>query len=224
MLLAAYFAVGRRMDRRAAIFVTGVALLLLALVSPLDALGDEYLLSAHVAQHFLLALVVPALFVLGAPENLPAMPRWLSNPWIAWPLGVGSMLVWHVPALFNAALASEPLHIAQHLDFLVTGTIFWWPVFGSRPLSTAPAVTYLFTACSACSLLGATLTFGPVGAYPVYVHASLPLIRETWGIDARSDQQLAGMLMWVPGCFVFLSAILVKVKEFYAAEPARAAA
>ena len=133
------------------------------------------------------------------------------------------MLVWHVPALFNGALASDPLHIAQHLDFLVTGTIFWWPVFGPRrQLSTAPAVTYLFSGVqlrAACWAPRSPLvrwaltrsTFTP----------TLPLVRETWGIDARSDQQLAGMLMWVPGCFVYLSAILVKVKEFYAAGPGR---
>jgi len=186
LLLAAYFTLARRLDcrfdRRAATFAGGVGVLLLALISPLDALGDGYLLSAHVAQHFLLALVVPALFVLGAPLNLPRLPGWFSN-----------------------------------------SRITWWPIFRpdqSRRLSTAPAVTYLFTACTACSLLGAALTFGPIGAYPAYLHPAdtlgiLPLIRDVWGFDARSDQQLAGMLMWVPGCFVYLSAILVKVRVFY---------
>jgi len=227
LLLAAYFTLARRLDcrfdRRAATFAGGVGVLLLALISPLDALGDGYLLSAHVAQHFLLALVVPALFVLGAPLNLPRLPGWFSNSRITWPLGVGVMLLWHLPVLFNAALTNEPLHIAQHLSFLASGTLFWWPIFRpdqSRRLSTAPAVTYLFTACTACSLLGAALTFGPIGAYPAYLHPAdtlgiLPLIRDVWGFDARSDQQLAGMLMWVPGCFVYLSAILVKVRVFY---------
>jgi cytochrome c oxidase assembly factor CtaG len=218
------------MDRKSAFFIAGVAVLLLALVSPLDALGDEYLLSAHVAQHFLLALVVPPLLVLGATDRLrrrlPAMPRWFRNARIAWPLGVGCMLVWHVPAFFNAALASEPLHIAQHLSFLATGVIFWWPVLQPDPArrpSPWAAIGYLFSACTACSLLGAALTFGPTGAYSAYLHPAdtlgvLPLIRNQWGIDVKSDQQLAGMLMWVPGCFVYLSAILVRVGEFYRKE------
>jgi cytochrome c oxidase assembly factor CtaG len=225
-LVAVYFAIAGKFTRRAIPFLAGVTLLLLALVSPLDALGDEYLLSAHVAQHFLLALIVPPLLVLGAPASLSRLPG--LRPWLAWPLGVATMLVWHIPALFNAALGSELLHIAQHLSFLVAGVIFWWPIFGpdrSQRLHTAPAIGYLFSACVACSLLGAALTFGPVGAYPAYLNPAdslhiLPLIRDVWGLDAKSDQQLAGMLMWVPGCFVYLGAILSKIGGYYHVEAA----
>ena len=81
------------------------------------------------------------------------------------------MLAWHIPALFNAALANDGLHIFQHLSFLVTGTIFWWPILGpleDRHLPALAAVSYLFSACVCCSLLGAFLTFGPVGLYPAY--------------------------------------------------------
>jgi cytochrome c oxidase assembly factor CtaG len=132
-----------RVFSKALYFFAGVLLLALDLMSPLDRLADEYLLSAHIAQHFLLALIVPPLLLLGisardlekAMARRPLLSRlehYLGNPAIAWPLGVGAMLVWHVPALFNAALTSESLHIFQHLCFLATGTIYWWPVVSSH--------------------------------------------------------------------------------------------
>lgn len=202
---------------RAPYFLAGVLLLLLDLVSPIDTLADGHLFSAHVAQHFVLALVIPPLWLLGLPEfdlgPLAKFERVLGHPPVSWLLGVGTMLVWHIPVLFNAALASDALHIFQHLSFLVTGTIFWWPILGprGRRLATLPAVSYLFSACLCCSLLGAFLTFSPVVLYAGY--------NGYWGLDARSDQQLGGLLMWVPGCFVYLSAILFAVRRWYGQEP-----
>lgn len=216
-LLIGYFALVRKRGfRRAPYFLAGVLVLLLDLVSPLDTLADRYLFSAHVAQHFLLALVIPPLLLLGTPAfdlgRLTKLERVLGHPPVSWILGVGTMLVWHIPVLFNAALASDALHVFQHLSFLVTGTIFWWPILGpleERHLAPLAAVTYLFSACSSCTLLGAYLTFGPAGLYPSYTGYL--------GLDARADQQLGGLLMWVPGCFVYLSAILVTVRRWYAA-------
>ena len=219
--------------RRAPIFLAGVLLLLVDLVSPIDTLGDSYLFSAHVLQHFLLALVIPALFVLGTPRKLAVtVSRWdRVPPMAAWLLGVGTMIVWHIPALFNAALANDILHITQHLSFLVTGTIFWWPVLHpieARRLSAIGAIAYLFSACTFCSILGAVLTFVPPGLYPAYVSPKdefgmLRVIRDTWGLDPKSDQQLGGLLMWVPGCLVYLSGILATAARWFTAtEEARA--
>ena len=216
-----------------AYFLGGLLLLLLDLVSPIDALGDTYLFSAHVLQHFLLALIIPILLLLGMPawvaetalkrRFLRQAESAIGHPPVSWALGVGTMLLWHVPVLFNAALANDELHIFQHLSLLVTGTVFWWPVL--TPLKenrTAPlaAIVYLFSACTACSLLGALLTFSAPGAYPDYLEPRdrlgvLQLIRASWGLDAKSDQQLGGMLMWVPGCFVYLSAILANMARWY---------
>ena len=237
----AYLAAARpRNARQTILFLFGTLLLLLDLVSPIDTLGDTYLFSMHVLQHFLLALIIPPLWLLGTPQGLVqaalrrprlrAIERTLARPAVAWPLGVGAMLVWHVPVLFNAALASDPVHLFQHVSFLVTGTIFWWPILcpvNERRLPALPAIVYLFSACTACSLLGAVLTFSPPGAYPAYLHPEdplgiLPLIRNGWGVDPASDQQLGGMLMWVPGCLVYLTAILATVGRWYAA-PERAA-
>ena len=215
-------------------FLAGVLLLLLALVSPIDTLGDGYLFSAHVVQHFLLALIIPPLWLLGTPRTLAEaalrrplirrIERVLAQPLVAWTLGVGTMILWHLPPLFNAALASDSLHICQHLSFLITGTIFWWPVLGPieerRMAPLHHTIAYLFSACVCCSLLGAVLTFMPPGAYPAYLNPHdqlgiLRLVRNGWGLDPKTDQQLGGLLMWVPGCFVYLSAILATAARWY---------
>lgn len=224
-LAACYLVILRRDERRGApVFLAGVALLLLDLVSPIDALGDRYLFSAHVLQHFLLALVIPPLLLLGTPGRVfgdalqkswcAGMERAVGQPPVSWALGVGTMLAWHVPVVFNAALANETIHILQHLSFLVTGTIFWWPILAplaERRLPALAAVCYLFSACACCSLLGAFLTFAPAGLYPAYLHPEI----QFWGLDPKSDQQLGGLLMWVPGCFVYLAGILVTIRRWY---------
>jgi putative membrane protein len=232
--VAAYCFLARR-DRPARIvyFLSGIALLLLDLVSPLDRLGDEYLFSAHIVQHFVLALVVPPLLLLGIPRAwaerllrqplIRALERHVGHPPFSWALGVGTMLLWHVPVLFNAALANDGLHVFQHLSFLVTGTIYWWPILAPVSqvrLSVAGSISYLFTACLSCSLLGAALTFGAPGLYPAYLHPQdslgiLPLLRDGWGLNPKNDQQLGGLLMWVPGCFVYLSGILWTLGSWY---------
>jgi putative membrane protein len=127
--------------------------------------------------------------------------------------------------LFNAALSNDGLHVFQHLSFLVTGTVFWWPILSpleERRIAPLAAVSYLFSACISCSLLGAALTFAQPGLYPAYLNPpdSLGILRQLrgeWGLDPRNDQQLGGMLMWVPGCFVYLSGILSTVARWYAA-------
>lgn len=231
-LAIGYWAIARNHGRkhglsRTSYWLAGVVLLLLDLVSPIDTLGDQYLFSAHIVQHFLLALIIPPLLLLGTPRwfaeaalqkpALRKLERVVGQPPVSWLLGVGTMLAWHIPALFNAALANDGLHIFQHLSFLVTGTTFWWPIIGpleDRHLPAFGAVSYLFSACVCCSLLGAFLTFGPTGLYPAYLNPPEHL----WGLDPKSDRQLGGLLMWVPGCFVYLSGILVAVRRWYGSE------
>jgi putative membrane protein len=220
---------------KALMFFGGVLLIALDLMSPLDRLADEYLFSAHIAQHFVLALIVPPLLLRGLPKRLIEMAlrrplircslsggleRRIGHPPVSWLLGVGAMLLWHIPALFNAALASDGLHIFQHLSFLTAGTIYWWPIIVGSEISVSGSIAYLFTACLSCSLLGAILTFTPPGLYPAYLHPPdslgiLPLLRDQWGLDPARDQQLGGLMMWVPGCFVYLSAILWMLGRWY---------
>jgi putative membrane protein len=232
---ASYRAVTKGSGSSAASFLIGVLLLLLALASPIDTLADSYLFSAHVVQHFLLALIIPPLWLLGTPRPLtesalrvPPIRRVeqaLAHPPVAWTLGVGAMIAWHLPPLFNAALANPALHIFQHLSFLITGVIFWWPVLApveEQRMAPLHSIAYLFSACVCCSLLGALLTFIPPGAYPAYLNPDdrlgiLRLVRTGWGLDPKTDQQLGGLLMWVPGCFVYLSGILATAARWYGA-------
>lgn len=232
-LLLAYVATLRfRFSWRAASFLFGVLLLLLALVSPLDTLADTYLFSAHMVQHILLILIVPPLLIMGIPEEVMNMiqrprcakiERVLSIPILAWTVGVGTMWLWHWPPLYNAALANEPLHIAEHLLFLISAVIFWWPVIapvGDLRLAPLWAAVYVFAACSAHTILAILITFAPLGIYPAYLQPAdaygiLPLLRGQWGLTPAADQQWGGLLMWVPACTVYLAFILASLARWY---------
>lgn len=226
-LVAGYVAMTRRRSSRdAGYFFAGIFVLLFAQCSPLDALGDTYLFSAHMIQHLLLLLIVPPLLILGIPAWLAeqgcgsprvrAVERVLRQPAVAWLVGIGAMYLWHLPALYNATLAHAGVHIGEHLCFLITGVIFWWPVCAPLPQSRyAPlaAMLYLFTAAVASSVLGIVLTFASPGLYPAYLHPAdtrgyLSLIRDGWGVSPAVDQQFGGLIMWVPGGLVYLGAII----------------
>lgn len=217
-------------------FLLGTTILALALVSPLDALGDRYLFVAHMLQHPLLLLAVPPLLLLRLPRQatdgalrrapLAHAERVFGAPAIAWPLGIGAMWLWHLPALYGLALRSQPVHVWQHLTFLVSSTVFWWPVLAPvRRLSRPFAILYLLGASLASALLGIIITFAPVGLYPTYAAgtgdlAVLRLIRDGWRLDAAADQQLGGLLMWVPGGGVYLLAMLaIVIRWLDEAEP-----
>jgi putative membrane protein len=219
-------AVRWRLGGGAGCFLAGVVVLLLALDSPLDTLADTYLFSAHMAQHLLLLLVVPPLLLAGTPASLlepawqaarvRALARALGRPVVAWTLGVGTIWVWHIPALFNATLGSGGVHLIEHLSFLVTGVIFWWTILAplrEARLAPVPAMLYLLAAALASSVLGIVLTFARAGLYPAYLRpvdvlGIEPLIRAGWGLSPDTDQQIGGLLMWIPGGLVYLCAIL----------------
>jgi len=225
-LLAAYWVAHRGDSRRAGWFFAGVALMLFALISPLDMLGDEYLFSAHMVQHLLLELAVPPLLLLGISSRfartvldvgpLGHLEHVLGNPVGAWTMGIGMLAIWHVPALYDAALGNEYIHIVEHLSFMATATIFWWPVFAPLPeCRIAPlwAQLYLLAGAMANSLLGIWLTFAPGILYAPYLHPSdslhiATLLRTGWGLTPAVDQQLGGLLMWVGGGFVFLAVMM----------------
>ena len=215
-------------------FLTGDLLLAIALVSPLDRLGDQYLFTAHMLQHLLLVLLVPILLLAGLPPQLlmRGFKRWpilsriervLGKPMIAWGLGIGLMCVWHIPALYNAALASQPLHVIQHLSFIVTSVIFWWPIIApvkERRMRSLLAILYLFLAGVASSLLGIIITFTPANSYPIYVNPvdSLNLLRTirlNWEWTPELDRQVGGIMMWVLGGLVYTGASLGVLARWY---------
>ena len=210
---------------RVGYFLGALAVLLLALVSPINALADGYLFSAHMLQHILLLLIEPALMLLALPRDFALSRKLtaLAHPFAGWLAGVGSMWLWHAPALCNAAVNSRPVYATQTISLLVLGGVFWWQVIAPREedrLSPPGAVVYLFTACTACSVLGMILTFSPVTVCPIYMHARDPLglmktIRGDWGMTAEKDQQIGGLLMWVPMCAIYLCAILAQLARWF---------
>lgn len=240
LLLAVYLVATRfRVSCCLFYYLTGIVVLLLSLISPLDALGDEYLFSAHMIQHLLLVLVVPPLLVLGiTTEIAEKLLQWrfaaecerrLVNPFAAWFIGIGAVWIWHVPAFYNATLGNESLHIFEHLCFLVTSIIFWWPVLApvkDHRLSPPAMILYLASAGMANTLLGIVLAFTPLGLFPAYLHPAdtlgiLPMLRD-WGLTPEVDQRIAGLLMWFPGGIVYVvAALVITLRWLLAAENAR---
>lgn len=193
-------------------FLTGTAIIFFALVSPLDELGDEYLFSAHMVQHLLLTIVGPPLLVLGTPGWLfkpivsnPVLLRigkCLTFPALAFFLYNADFWLWHAPPLYDATLSNENLHILEHMTFLVFAVINWWPIFspleeGLPPLPIGGQILYLFLSGMPTVALGAGLTFLP----PLYVPYVQQPVR-AWGLSPVTDQQLGGLIMWVPGNIV----------------------
>ncbi len=205
-------------------FGAGIVVLVLALVSPLHTLGDTYLFSAHMLQHMLLVLVVPPLLIKGLPPKLMRRAlqiRWvgrteriLAYPLVAWLLGIGTICLWHLPVLYEGTLESHLVHVIEHLSFLVTSTIFWWPILNpvaERRLDHFRAIFYLIAATVVTSLLGVALSFAPPlypgYARPIDLYGLLPFLRNEWGLSVAMDQQIGGMFMWVLGGPFYLCAV-----------------
>ena len=206
-------------------FAAAVVLFLLSFISPFSALATGYLFSAHMAQHILLVLIVPALLLLSLPRSFSLRPpaTYLTHPLIGWFAGVSAMWLWHAPALCNAAATSRAVSALQSASLLFMGSIFWWQVLAPREdkrLSPPAGIVYLFTACTACSVLGIILTFAPVSICPVYQNpvdrlGMLETIRGNWGLTSDRDQQIGGLLMWVPMCAIYLAAILTQFARWH---------
>jgi putative membrane protein len=219
--LAYWLAFGRR--GRPLYFAGAIVVFLIALVSPLSALANGYVFSAHMVQHILLVLIVPAFLLLSLPRSFSLRFPYLTHPVIGWAAGVGAMWLWHAPALCNAAATSRAVSAIQTTSLLIMGTLFWWQVIAPREehrLSPPAAIVYLFTACTACSVLGIILTFAPVSICPVYQHpvdrlGMLSTIRSGWGLTSDRDQQIGGLLMWVPMCAIYAAAILAQMARWH---------
>jgi putative membrane protein len=199
-------------------FLLGVLVLFIALVSPLDALGDRYLLAAHMVQHLLMTLIAPPLLLLGTPRwlfrpllRLPlALPigRLLTNPLVAFVAFNVTFSLWHVPAYYERTLHDQTLHILEHVMFFVTATLTWWPIFSPLdelpPLPAPAQCLYLFGESLPPTILGALITFSGDVLYPTY--AAAPRV---WGLAPLTDQQIGGLIMWIPGALVFFAVLTV---------------
>jgi len=185
--------------RRAA-FLGGCVVLVLALVTPLDTLAREYLVWAHLVQNVVLAEWAPLLLVLGIPPQIAervgsvALVRSLTHPAVALPLWVATYAVWHVPALYDAALRHpHSLLVLEHATYVLTGVVFWWCVWHDAPhrLGSGARAGYAFAAFVLSAPLGLVLALVPRPLYDFYAAAP----ERVWGISRLTDQQLGGMTM-----------------------------
>ena len=201
-------AAAHRIDyRRIALFLGGLAVVLIALDGPLHDLSDLYLFSTHMLQHLLLALIFPPLFILGLP---PWLVRALTRPRpveVAWralsrvPAGFVLYTVvftlWHVPVLYDLMMRQHGFHIAMHLMVMGTAVLMWWPIVGEaveKPLSAGAQILYLFVLSIPMLPVAAMITLAD---HPLYVwYALAPRVLP---LSALEDQRLGGLVMWVPG-------------------------
>lgn len=210
-------------------FTSGMAVLAFALLSPLDRLGDEYWFTAHMTQHMLLTLIAPPLLLLGTPSwlfdplrghsQLLRTVRGLSNPYVGFLSFNVVFSLWHAPALYNAALTSEPVHVFEHLTFIGTALLTMMPVMSPTPflprLAPPVQVFYLFLQSLLPTGLGAVIAFDPTPLYFFYVQAP-----RLWGLSVMEDQLYAGLIMWVGGALFWLLALsIVFFKWFNREEP-----
>jgi putative membrane protein len=212
---------------RAWCYFSGLLALFVALVSPVDAMGAA-LFSAHMVQHLLLMMVAAPLIMLGDPVTVTlwALPlRWrrrvglgwrrsrvLRGLWrvltiapVAWALHVVTLWLWHAPSFYERALNSEPIHVLEHATFFLTALLFWWLLFAphGHRLGIGAKVAYLFAAMLQGTILGAVITFARHPWYWSYFGTTQP-----WGFTPLEDQQLAGLIMWIPAGVVYLAALI----------------
>jgi cytochrome c oxidase assembly factor CtaG len=189
---------------RLASFLSGIALLAIALVSPVDRLAEQAFVM-HMVQHVLLLDIASILLILGLTKVIlrPATRRLrrveeaagpLGHPAFAVVLYVAVMWVWHVPALYDAALEHEPVHALEHLAFSGAGLLYWWhllsPLRSRLRFGGMGPVVYMLSTKLLVGLLGIALTFAPDAIYGFYEHRA-PI----WGLSADTDQELAGAVM-----------------------------
>jgi len=220
----------RRLPRRFTVwrliaFQAGLLTLFLALASPLHTLA-ELLLQFHMVQHLLLMMVAPPLLWLGAPilpllrglprpvlhyglgplfasRSLQRLGHFLTHPMVCLIAFTATSVVWHMPRLYELALNSEFWHEIQHIFFLGTALLFWWPVVQPWPSRRRwprwAMIPYLLIADIQNTALSALLIFSERVLYPAY-----GVVPRLWGISVLDDQAGAGAIMWVPGSVIFL--------------------
>jgi len=204
-------------------FLGGMLTLIVALISPLDALA-EHLFSAHMAQHMLLMVIAPPLFVCSRPimtvlwafplVKRKALGAWwnsaarlksiydvITTPWGSWALASVTLWIWHIPNLYDWALANEYIHAMEHFCFFLTSLLYWRPVITPHhQRQQGVAMVSVITFALHSSFLGALLTFASRPLY--YHHSSSDSV-----LTPLEDQQIAGLIMWIPTNLIYLAVI-----------------
>ena len=205
-------------NRHAAFFAAGVLTLFVALASPIDHIGEKFLFSIHMIQHILLAMVAPPLMLLGVPcwmmqgildfLRLGRPVQLVTHPIPAFIAFNTTLIAWHVPTLYEAALHDPIVHIVEHLFFIGAGFLSWYPVIDParqharfHPLAQ---IVYLFLFVIPSSALGAVFAFAQQPLYGYYAEAP-----RLWALTVLDDQALAGGIMWVPGWAIYFAALSI---------------
>lgn len=241
VLTAAYFAVIGPLNRRrpgsenrpvtsAQIrwFLLGQVLLLISLGPPLDDWSHYFFSSAHMVQHLLLMFAVVPAWIKGTPP-------WVIRPLLDYRLGrwmltivpralpgflLATMIIvlWHFPAFYNLTLENQLVHALQHMFFIVTGFLFFWPIMSTLPeapqLQPLMKCLYLFLQTIPSGIVGAMIVYAAPGLYPHYAEAN----QRPFGLSLAEDQVLGGVIMWVGMNSVFLVILSVIFLKFAAAE------
>ncbi|MES2405518.1 MAG: cytochrome c oxidase assembly protein [Pseudomonadota bacterium] len=228
---------------RAASYFAGLALLFVVLMSPLDTLSDD-LFSAHMLQHMFLLLVIPPLLVYGRPvitwlwafdvRNRRAIVhgwkhggcegafRFLMHPVCVWVLLSAALCFWHLPGPYDAALHHEWLHDLEHASFLAFSLQFWTlviePYGQRRALGYGATVIFVVSSGFVMGMIGAVLTFAPVPLYTAYLHTT-----QAYGMTPVQDQQVAGIIMWIPSNLVHAAALCTVFFAWFRTDERRAA-
>jgi cytochrome c oxidase assembly factor CtaG len=221
----------------------GLTILFVALAGPFDGFATE-VFWLHMIQHLLIALIAVPLLLLASPMPvyLWAMPETvrlgaaellsskgpvrtvlarLTYPWVAAPLYIFTLYIWHFPPAFTAALDNPYIHYAQHFSFFVTAALFWWPLIGPAPvrskLSYPQRMVYLLMVVTPSAFLGAVVTLTGHVIYDGYLDSP-----GHWGMTPLEDQQMAGVLLWVPGNVVYLATLTALFFKWAAKEEKKA--
>ncbi|MCC6705360.1 MAG: cytochrome c oxidase assembly protein [Thermomicrobiales bacterium] len=211
-------------------FLSGVIIMVLVLGPPFHDWADYFLLSAHMAQHLVLMLLVAPLLLLGLPvwffdpiTNRPWLDRiggFVFQPVVSFAAGNFIMVLWHLPPLYNAALYNDYLHGLQHMSFLVSGILVWWTIIAPNPRwhKATPLVAglLLFANTIPGAAVGAVITLANSGVYEFYNDAP-----RLWNFSLRDDQELAGAMMWMIVPFAYLAVLTVIFLRYAAREEAK---
>jgi putative membrane protein len=204
---------------QAAAFAGAMIALLAALVSPIDGLGEDYLFSAHMVQHVLLGDIAPLLLLLAlsrvimrpATRRLTGIERALgplASPVAAIALWLGLMYLWHVPALYDAAVEHAPIHLLEHVSFFAAGIALWWPLIQPVPmrrrLTGLQPLAYIGAAKAGLAALGLYLAWSTTVLYPYYEQT--PRI---WGLSPIEDQNVGGVIMMVEQSLTLVMVMVV---------------
>jgi cytochrome c oxidase assembly factor CtaG len=223
---------------RVAAWLAGLAAIVVALMSAVDVYAAD-LLSVHMVQHLLLAMVAPPLLAMGAPITLllriasprlrhrlilpvlhARVVRLIASPLVAWPAFAIAMWLTHFSPLYNAALEDPTLHVAEHVIYLASGMLFWWPMVAADPiprrLGYGARLAYVGLQMPVNAAVGLAIYFAPTVLYPHYA-----TIERSWGPSALIDQQIGGVAMWGAGDLLLLAAVPAIVAAWMRADERR---